>query len=171
MADRILSVNVECLSCGRRVSVAGEILEKNIAEAPLTLKNIAKAVSSFKCKTCGEKLTRISDQQNRLLFDSQNLSSCAACGDPIPLPRLEAQPDAGLCIACTEAGEIEPVAPPYPHLSGQWAGSAAVSICPRCNSKAVVRQNSRDLSWFIGCSTYPRCHWTTEFPAGYSLRS
>lgn len=35
-----------------------------------------------------------------------------------------------------------------------------VYLCPNCGSKLVLRRNSKDGSFFYGCSKYPECRYT-----------
>lgn len=38
--------------------------------------------------------------------------------------------------------------------------------CPRCDARMVLRQNSNDGSYFLGCSRYPDCRGTQSLPQG-----
>jgi DnaK suppressor protein len=38
-------------------------------------------------------------------IDDESFGTCRRCGDELPLGRLEAKPDALLCVPCTEARE------------------------------------------------------------------
>ena len=84
---------------------------------------------------------------------------CEGCDEPIPKARLEIFPHARLCVECAQDEENEPdrgvVFPPVPAgLRGK---------CPRCNEGvAVVYQNHTDKNFFVGCSTFPNCRWSTS---------
>ena len=84
---------------------------------------------------------------------------CEGCDEPIPKARLEIFPYTRLCVECAQDEENEPdrgvVFPPVPAgLRGK---------CPRCNvGVAVVYQNHTDKNFFVGCSTFPSCRWSTS---------
>lgn len=84
---------------------------------------------------------------------------CEGCDEPIPKARLEIFPYTRLCVECAQHEENEPdrgvVFPPVPAgLRGK---------CPGCNvGVAVVYQNHTDKNFFVGCSTFPSCRWSTS---------
>lgn len=158
MGGNLSWIRVECLSCEHKASIDGTVLARKLNFEQLGLKNVADAVPSLKCKDCGKRLVRIFDDRERLLFDSHNLTLCWVCDDPIPLPRLATLPGTTLCIECMERDELDPVSPAYPQPPIE------LRTCPACKSQSVARQNGEFHTWFIGCSAFPKCRWTTEFP-------
>ena len=42
--------------------------------------------------------------------------------------------------------------------------------CPDCGAKFKIRQNSSNMSFFLGCSAYPRCTTTAKVPEEYLMR-
>jgi ssDNA-binding Zn-finger/Zn-ribbon topoisomerase 1 len=43
-------------------------------------------------------------------------------------------------------------------------GEIVNKSCEKCGQKLVVRQNSKNGSWFLGCLGYPECKNTEEIP-------
>lgn len=72
--------------------------------------------------------------------------TCQGCGQPIPPERLEAIPEAKLCIACQTAEE---------------AGTAETEpeYCPRCGTPMVWRhsQSSGVTRYKMVCGNFPAC--------------
>lgn len=93
---------------------------------------------------------------------------CAICGKAIAAERLEAVPDATLCVECQ--GADEKGAPIPESYSGE--------SCPRCAKlgmdAALVWRRARDPSIpgeFLGCSRYPACQYVERRPAQESQRA
>lgn len=42
--------------------------------------------------------------------------------------------------------------------------SSIVTICDRCGSHMVIRENNKTNAEFLGCSNYPNCNNTRELP-------
>ena len=93
-------------------------------------------------------------------------SACRSCRDyAAPRVRLPHSPVASRSIAgcrCVRAlrgrGRQSPPAPPYPQPP------AYERNCPRCGSPTIVRQNSEDHGFFLGCvSPNP---WLSHGPSG-----
>ncbi|TVS00216.1 MAG: hypothetical protein EA406_01395 [Rhodospirillales bacterium] len=74
------------------------------------------------------------------------------------LPRIQALPGTTLCQACAREGELPDKSPPYP------TPPPTLSKCPRCGSATIVRENSQDGEYFIGCTDFPGCRWTAPLP-------
>ncbi len=49
-------------------------------------------------------------------------------------------------------------------------GTEIEKTCPDCGAKFKIRQNSNDLSFFLGCSGYPKCTTTAAIPEEYLMR-
>ena len=121
----------------------------------ISLKNIAQLHGKTRCVECDGKISEIHDGSGRLLIDPLNVTPCHCCGLPIVIPRLEAMPSANVCAMCAEEGAKPPQAPPYPQPPPDKRK------CPRCKSPTVVRENSQDHNFFVGCTLYPNCRWTS----------
>ncbi len=63
----------------------------------------AQALSQAGLARSAQRLRRIDATLARI--DGEEFGECPACGAPIALPRLMADPTASLCIACAEAGD------------------------------------------------------------------
>jgi len=159
MSREIIHLELTCTECGHKGLVDGDALSQRLNE-PLTNANVAELNGEFKCSACGSKSIAVSDDQGVLLLDSNNVRFCQACELPIVFPRLKAVPNTSLCQSCAEEGE-QPVHPsPYPTPPPE------LSTCPRCERPSVVRENSQDGNYFIGCTGFPKCQWTEELPEG-----
>jgi len=100
------------------------------------------------------------DNNKELLFDSNANVFCEICSLPIPFPRIEVQPNTKKCIDCKDKKEtevdIEPIK--FPAVPHEVKGS-----CKRCKSgQVMVRYNSKDLSFFLSCSRFPKCWWSSN---------
>lgn len=157
MSRAIQEVRVECLGCGRRGTVVNEALERLLGEQ-LTYVNIAELWSKFRCTGCGSKRIRLSDESDRLLLDPVDARHCKICGTAILIPRMEVVPDTNTCSTCAREIRRPEPPPPYP------VPPPEVSTCPRCRRPTIVRENSGDGTFFIGCIDFPRCRWTAELP-------
>ena len=150
------SIVVECRRCGRQAIVDADSLESRL-DRPLSMSSVGSLYGRLRCTGCGGNEVRIRDATGRALIDHAAITPCSVCGCPIPLPRLEALPDTNVCLPCAEDG-LEPLAaPPYPQPP------ANRRKCPRCGSPTIVRQNSQDQVFFIGCTTFPKCRWSRPF--------
>jgi len=84
---------------------------------------------------------------------------CTGCGRPIPPERLEAIPDALLCVQCQHRAES---VPSDSHVSEVE--------CPRCASHGfksrLVWRSARDPAkfsgYFLGCSRFPECRYIDQ---------
>ena len=148
-------VDLACIDCGRAAQVSAEVLERQLDEPP-TLVNIASAWPKFKCRACGSKRIRLSDESGRLLVDPDSHLKCGSCGLPIIRPRLEAMPQASVCQQCAENLATPELTPQHPSPPPE------LSKCLQCGNLTVVRENSEDGSYFIGCTGFPRCRWTAS---------
>ena len=150
-------VNCECIHCGRNGKYTGDQFENRFDE-PLTMRSVGQLAGAFRCSQCSHKQTKIFDHTGRLLIDSKNFTPCAVCGQAIPLPRLAAMPGSNICIACADDATMPHPAPPHPQPPPD------MRECPHCGRPTVVRQNNTDLNYFLGCTGFPRCHWTSPMP-------
>jgi hypothetical protein len=80
---------------------------------------------------------------------------CAGCGRPISPERLQAIPEAALCVSCQERAES---------ASTDWRVSEVE--CPRCAARGLrsrmVWRTARDPTipgYFLGCSRFPDCRY------------
>ena len=73
--------------------------------------------------------------------------TCVKCGNPIPVERLEAVPNAERCVSCQQKAE-----------TGVEQKIEATK-CKKCGSVMVWRmtKNKRPAKYFLGCSNYPKC--------------
>lgn len=150
-------VTVECL-CGRRSQIPAEVFGYTPQE--FKVDKLADSLLKLQCSDCRSKANFVYNEKDQLLFDLSNISLCSACETPIPIARLNAVPGTSVCTPCAQGGAQDARIPP-PHPSPP----SELSKCPRCekygrNSKTEMRQNGSDKSWFIGCTTFPRCRWT-----------
>ena len=139
--------------CGQAGRLDEEVIRHRVGGIA-SVEAVMHLVPQLKCSVCGDHACMITDKRGRLLFDRANARRCSSCKEFIPLPRLEAIPQTGLCTECARAGEQELPAAPYPLPPREYAK------CGRCGAATVMRQNSGDLSWFVGCSEFPKCHWS-----------
>ena len=154
MRSPLSHIVLKC-GCGRIVRKSAGELSPRLSETP-NIFNVLSLASKFRCSDCGEKELQIFDDKDRLLYDPTQAHLCQACGTPIPLPRIAAMPEAQLCTPCVEEGNKPPPIPAHPEPP------AGKETCPRCSARTVMNQNSKDKSWFLGCSTFPRCQWTAS---------
>jgi Topoisomerase DNA binding C4 zinc finger len=162
MANALKEVHVACLACGHQAEVRGEILEARLGEPP-TLANIAEIWPNFRCLECrGAQVTLSAN--GRLLLDPRNVRRCKACGVPILLPRIQIVPRTTLCEACMEASAMPQRRERYP------MPPPGLDKCPSCDHPTIVRENSEDGQYFIGCTQFPSCRWTTRLPTNRLTR-
>ena len=151
---KLAFVECEC-GCGHRAQLKrGDVTARTGAE--LDLATAVALVEKLRCTRCGQQVKKLYDDKDRLLYDLDNVVRCKACDAVIPLPRIEALPGTRLCLACANDEEAPSVAPPHP------TPPPSQTTCPRCKSATVMRQNEQDRSWFVGCLSFPKCHWTAE---------
>ena len=150
------SILVECPGCDRQTTIDAAMLEVRL-DRPFSMNSVGQLYGRLRCSGCGSREVRIGDAVGRALIDPAAITLCHACGCPIPLPRLEALPDTNLCMFCAEDGAKPPASPPYPQPP------AEKRKCPRCGRPTIVRQNSEDQGFFLGCTSFPKCRWTGPF--------
>ena len=166
---------VFCKECERGSEISLDALENKMPEyAPISLRNINEIVNKFKCSICQSKNFTLSGSNEVVIFDMSSLVLCLSCELPIPNPRLKAQTKTHLCITCVEEGEIaysekERLGRIFPEVPIDMKGK-----CPLCVKKGrkgfvVVRFNSNNEDFFLGCDLYPKCFWSKSFD--YDLES
>ena len=170
----INDILTKCTSCGHEARFVQDGLEEWLG-AHHTLADLQGVYDRFACRNCGERQPIITGAAGKKLFDPNEQQRCAACNQPIPIPRAVAMPNTTLCTVCA-AGQHSPTpAKPKGQLKGSKPGTARTGstpvrrkkppavTCGWCGERAVVRRNSRDRSPFYGCETYPKCNWTSPF--------
>ncbi len=150
------SIVVDCPGCGRRATVGAETLEPRL-DPPLSVNSVGRLYGRLRCPGCGGREIRIAEAAGRTLIDPAAITACRACGCPIPLPRLKALPDTNVCLPCAEDGAKPPAPPPHPQPP------ADIRNCPRCGNPTIVRQNSEERGFFLGCTSFPNCRRTRPF--------
>ena len=150
------SILVDCPGCDRQATIDAAMLESRL-DRPLSMNSVGQVYGRLRCSGCGSRKIRIGDVAGRALIDPAAITLCHACGCPIPLPRMEALPDTNLCVSCAEDGAKPPTSPPYSQPP------ADQRKCPRCGRPTIVRQNSEEQGFFLGCASFPKCRWTRPF--------
>ena len=145
-------------SCGKKVQISAS--KFGCTPQEFKVDKLAENLSELRCRDCGSTANFVFNEKDQLLFDLSNLSSCSSCELPLSVARLSAVPGTSVCTLCAQEGESGlNTPPPHPKPPSEF------SSCPTClkygrNSRTEMRQNGSDKSWFIGCSTYPKCRWT-----------
>lgn len=130
----------------------------------LSLINLNTLLHFFICSKCRTRDFTLSDSENQLLFDTSRNVLCDGCNLPIPFPRLNAQPGTRICIQCKGSSEdiSKTTGTVFPQVPAGLRGK-----CPDCSKTSasgivVVYQNSTDKSFFLGCSAFPKCRWSSS---------
>ena len=150
-------IKIECF-CGRQANLSSD--KFGVSHDEFKVDKVAENLMNLKCRNCHKSAKFIFNEKNQLLFDLTNLTFCKSCETPVSFARLKAVPGTSLCTFCAQEGANDPkTPPPHPQPPSEF------SKCPTCkkygrNSRTEMRQNSKDKSWFIGCSSYPKCNWT-----------
>ena len=160
---------IECESCSHAAELDLSAARRTL-KRDLTHEIIPALFNALKCSVCGQGRPRILDQ-HRLPLDHRTppladtapeILHCTACGRPIDAFHLADMPSALFCASCEPGSKPGSHPPPYPQPPPR------LSTCPRCKRSTVVRQRRDDSAYFIGCSAYPKCHWTSPLPADRS---
>ena len=157
MSRLIKRLKLECKDCAHRAFADSEVIKRCLGEA-LSYNNIAEIFSKFSCSKCKGRRVRAFDDLDRLLIDSENIRRCQVCDLPILLLRIQTLPETAKCQTCADEGAQPRRPPPYP------TPPPSLSVCPRCKRKTIVRENSVDNNYFIGCTGFPKCRWTADLP-------
>ncbi len=164
MSNRLSHITLHCHECDHRGKTDYEVLVGELINFDkLNLSNLNTILDRFKCGKCGEKNFSLLDATDELLFDMERNILCEVCDLEIPFPRLSSQPGTRVCILCKDDQENR-------QQQGTVFPSVPVGMrgkCPRCkkNNKTgivVVYRNSRDRNYFLGCSSFPKCHWSSD---------
>lgn len=132
-----MSVLVECANCGHEALVDQSPLLAGKAQA-----RIEAALPTLVCKRCGSRNAKLVQATKK----EGCCERCETCGCAIPPARLEALPNANLCVTCQEQAEGEP---------------EGLGRCPRCGCDLVMRLRKRGGigSYFVGCVAFPGCRY------------
>jgi ssDNA-binding Zn-finger/Zn-ribbon topoisomerase 1 len=156
MARQLKHITLECSACGRRLQMQGAELENRIDDE-LTFDTVAHVLKRLVCRSCRGRSIRVYDDSSRLLLDTADTTNCRICDDPILLPRIRALPGTTLCARCATEASMQAQPATYPQPPADRAK------CPRCRQPTIVRENSKDASYFLGCTGFPACRWTAPF--------
>jgi hypothetical protein len=157
MARTIHELFLECMKCGHTGSVSGQVLENKLGDTP-TFDNITEIITNFVCAKCRSKQVRVFEADDRILFDPSDLRRCEACNNIILAPRIRTFPTTSLCHLCAQEKEKPYKDPGYP------MPPPSLAKCPRCHRPSIVRQGSTNDEFFIGCTGFPSCRWTSALP-------
>ena len=146
-------IRLEC-TCGESAVLPGSALRK-IVGYDLSIVQVMEICTRFRCQKCSSRGdASIYDDKDRLLYDPERTKQCALCDALIPFARIEAKPLTNLCTACAQDGAQPQTPTPYPQPP------ADLRTCPKCGAAAAMYQNSKFKNWFVGCSSFPKCHWS-----------
>ena len=154
-----LKFSISCTHCGHAAEIPGTVVEDRLSREP-TIEAVPHLFELLKCGRCGQRKVRLFDDEGHLLIDYADLTPCVSCGRPIPKPRLAALPDSRLCTSCASEISKPDRPPPYPQPPPESR------TCPRCGYPTVVREQRDGTTLFIGCTSYPKCTWTTSVATG-----
>ena len=158
MARKLAYIIIECSTCGHQSKLNAIDLEDRIDDE-LTFDTVGGIFKRFICRSCRGRSIKVYDDSARLLIDSANLIPCQSCGDPILLPRTRAVPGTTMCSRCAIEASALPKPSPHPQPP------ADKTKCPRCGLPTIVRQNPETSDYFLGCTGFPTCRWTSPFDA------
>jgi hypothetical protein len=149
----LVHIRLEC-SCGGSSILSAIILRKYL-NGDLNVTAVMELAPRFRCQNCKARGdAHIYDDKDRLLYDPERTKHCAACDALIPFARIELNPQTNVCTACAQEGAQPQQATPYPQPP------ADMKTCAKCGAATAMYQNTKFKNWFVGCSTYPKCHWS-----------
>lgn len=161
--NRLNKIKLRCHECSYSGELSYDLLNKKLGgEEKLNLKNIGELVDYFLCSKCKTKNFELLDNNNEILFDTRNNINCELCDLPIPFPRLSARPGTKRCTNCQNSNEVISSSIKFPEIPKGLRGK-----CPSCKEKklkgiVVIYQNRSDKSFFLGCSNFPICRWSSS---------
>ena len=162
--NRLLFITLECHECSRKSEITYDALEERYRElSPINLANMNQLLERFYCSNCNSRFFSIADKNDEIIFDMQQNVSCINCGLSISFPRISAVPGTNLCTYCKdEAESVNPNEVQFPDVPTGMRGK-----CPTCETRnrngiIVVYQNSREKTFFLGCSVFPNCRWSSN---------
>lgn len=88
-------------TCGNQTHLPDRINEEKV-----TIKNINQFYRKLICSSCGERKAKVYLLDD-LILDLSKIKLCAECNNPIPITRLDINPEANECVYCIEAREDE----------------------------------------------------------------
>lgn len=156
------NLTISCLKCAHERNESRDWYFRFLDEEHPTLADINQLIGRFVCSKCHCREVRISSGE-MVYFDHARNRSCIFCELPIPLPRLKFEPSALSCVRCAGEGNSEfDRGVIFPEVPAGMRGK-----CPTCKDKdrsgiVVVYQNHEDKNFFLGCSEFPRCFWSTD---------
>ena len=121
-------------------------------EPPLT--QLIALLPRLKCSNCRSKAVslRAVIEGREVEFEPSDVArTCAACGNPIPLPRIAAVRGTAHCRPCQELLE-----------AGRVVEHQSPTLCKRCGAHMVWRISRN--RFFLGCSRFPGCWYTQNAP-------
>lgn len=88
---------------------------------------------------------------------------CKVCKETILKERIEALPDATMCIKCQKEFEDRKKKDKELALAYELASKSPIGKnCPSCGGGLVVRLNKARWNLFLGCRRYPACTYTEK---------
>ena len=116
MAEFKQSVDAACPTCGwqqscndaQMVEMLRGIQKLGARKAPgglVLIEVFRHSLAEIPCPDCGKRGLRVGLADPDDDGDWQEAKACDGCGRPIEMGRLEAMPDATLCVACQRAAE------------------------------------------------------------------
>lgn len=150
MSNVVKSLTVVCQGCGDERVISQQELHERLGEVS-TMENINGIFLELGHDTCSDKHYNIFLPDKRTVFNSENKILCKECGIPFSELFIKLNPQANVCISCTNDMNKPSRDARHPQLSPEE------NICPRCGNALQWDQNSKDKSWFIRCTTFPAC--------------
>ena len=164
LSNRLEFITLHCHECSKTANIDYELLVDKFPDlAPVNLGNLNRLLDKFQCSDCRNHFFSLEDKNGELIFDMKQNVMCENCGLAIPFPRIAIQPGTKLCIECKDEEEsIDPTGVKFPEVPAGMRGS-----CPMCEKKdrngiVVVYQNSKEKTFFLGCSVFPGCRWSSD---------
>lgn len=161
MIERLKEIKLVCNDCDNKSVINYDFLLNKFPDfEEINLGNLNQLVKLFICKSCQGKNFQILDFNDELLFDLQSSVICEICGLFIPFPRIEIFPGTKKCIDCKDEIETKIDYDPikFPEVPKEIKGD-----CKRCREGTVVtRYNSKKETFFLSCSRFPKCWWSTN---------
>ena len=99
-AEGISDFKVVC-SCGNESA-----LPKKINDIDISIKNINQFYRKFICASCDERGATIFYRSEKIL-ELDNIKLCELCKNPIPLLRIQINPNSTRCVRCQEEIEVK----------------------------------------------------------------
>ena len=155
-------ITIECSDCKNSTAKVREWFFDLIEYDEPTVSDINQIIHRLTCSSCNSRNVKIRSN-GKVFFDTSSPTYCQSCRLLIPLPRLEVEPNILTCVRCVNEGvEKFERGPTLPEVPTGMRGK-----CPRCKKKAetgivVVYQNASEKNFFLGCSSFPKCMWSSN---------